>query len=199
MKKYLHLFLLASFMLPLSMNAQQSNGSNSSFNPDKIIYGGSFGFGFSNDFWSFSVSPQIGYKLTDKFHVGAGVGYSYAKRNSDYSVYTLVKDGGNQWLEEYKWVDMAYNYKESSASFNLFANYYPWQKLILSLKPEIMHTWYRANLHNEKFSENKFVPVVIVGAGFHLKPFILQLNYELIQDEYSPYSDNVFFSVGVMF
>ncbi len=199
MKKHLYLFLLAMAMLPLSLYAQQSSVSSSSFNPDKIIYGGSLGFGFSRSFWSLNVSPQIGYKLTDKFHVGAGVGYSYAKRDSDYSVYTIVEGGGNEWLEEYKWVDVANNYKESSASFNLFANYYPWQKLILSLKPEIMHTWYRANLHNVKFSENKFVPIVIVGAGFHLKPFILQLNYELIQDEYSPYSDNVFLSVGVMF
>ena len=193
MKKNLRLFLLALVMLPLSMNAQQSSVSNSSFNPNKIIYGGSLGFGFSSDFWSLSVSPQIGYKLTDKFHVGVGVGYSYAKRDSDYSIISPGDTGGTQQK------NMAYNYKESSASFNLFANYYPWQKFILSLKPEIMHTWYRANLHNVEFSENKFVPVVIVGAGFHLEPFILQLNYELIQDEYSPYSDNVFFSVGIMF
>jgi hypothetical protein len=54
------------------------------------------------------------------------VGFSYAKRNSDYSVYTLVEKGDNGWIDEYKWVDMAYNYKESSASFNLFAHYYPW-------------------------------------------------------------------------
>ena len=184
---------MAMAMLPLSMYAQQASASNSNFNPDKIIYGGSLGFGFSSDFWSLNVSPQIGYKLTDRVHVGAGVGYSYAKRDSDYFIISPGDTGGTQQK------NMAYNYKESSASFNLFVNYYPWQKLILSLKPEIMHTWYRANLHNMELSENKFVPVVIVGAGFHLEPFILQLNYELIQDEYSPYSDNVFFSVGVMF
>lgn len=199
MKKYSHLFLLALFVLPVSTKAQQSSVSISSFNPNNIIYGGSLGFGFSNDFWSLNVSPQIGYKLTDRVHVGAGVGFSYAKRSSDYSVYTLDKENDNEWIDEFKWVDMAYNYKESSASFNLFAHYYPWQKLILSVKPEVMHTWYRASLDNVELSENKFVPVVIVGAGFHLKPFILQLNYELIQNEYSPYSDNVFFSIGIMF
>lgn len=186
-------------MLPLSMNGQHSVVSKASLNPEKIVFGGSVGFGLSNDFWSLSVSPQGGYKLTDQFHVGAGLGYSYAKRNSNYSVYTSIKVTENQWLEDYHWVDVPYNYTESSVSFNLFAHYYPWWKLIFTVKPEIMHTWYKANLNNEKFAENRFVPAVIVGGGVHLKPFIVQLNYELVQNEYSPYSDNVFFSVGVMF
>ena len=199
MRKCFFLLLLLLTMLPVSMNAQLSSNSISTFNPEKLIFGGTFGFGLSNDFWSLGVSPQVGYKLTDQFHVGAGVGYSYAKRNSDYSVYTLIPEYNNQWLDKYHWVDVPYHYTEKSVSFNLFAHYYPWRNLIFSVKPEIMHTWYRATFDKQKFSEDRFVPAVVVGGGIHLRPFILQLNYELIQNEYSPYSDNVFFSVGVMF
>jgi hypothetical protein len=90
MKKYLFLFLMALTMLPFGMNAQQSSVSTAKFTPEKVIYGGTLGFGLSNDFWSLSVSPQVGYKLTDQFHVGAGLGYSFAKRNSDYSVYIVI-------------------------------------------------------------------------------------------------------------
>ena len=185
-------------MLPLSMNGQ-SSVSTSSFNPKKLIYGGTLGFGFSSNFWTLSVSPQVGYKLTDQFHVGAGLGYSYAKRNSDYSVYTSIKDAGNQWTEDYHWVDVSNHYTENSASFNLFAHYYPWKNLIFTAKPEVMYSWYRATVDKQQFSEDRFVPAVIIGGGVHIRPFILQLNYELIQNEYSPYSDTVFFSVGVMF
>ena len=183
MKKHISLLAALLFIALLNIRAQQ-------FDTDKLIYGGDIGFGISKDYWTVGVSPQIGYKLSDNFHVGAGLGCRYGKSDDD-NVYIMGIDG-------YTGGTVSYRYTENSASLNLFAHYYPWKKLIFSVKPEIMHTWYRARLGNEKYSENKFVPAITVGGGFHFRPVILQLNYELIQDRYSPYSDNVFLSIGFL-
>lgn len=178
----------------LSINAQQQENSGFKFDSKKLIFGGDIGFALSNDYCAIAGSPQIGYKLTDRFHIGAGFGYHHGKSDKNY--YILVE---NENDDSYEWVSANFRYTENRVSINLFAHYYPWKKLILSLKPQIMHTWYRGKLGDEKYSDNKFVPAVTLGGGVHLRPVILQLNYEIIQDKYSPYSDNVFLSIGLMF
>ncbi len=192
MKKYLFLFSLILVLLPVSMSGQQTESLNSGFDSKKLTFGADFGFGISQNFWTVGGSPQIGYKLTDRFHVGAGIGYRYAKSDKDYYVVTGTEDN-------YEWQTQSFRYRENSASINLFAHYYPWKKLIVSFKPEIMYTWYRGTFGNDKYSTNKFVPAMTVGGGIHLKPVILQLNYELIHNRYSPYSDKMFLSIGLMF
>ena len=193
MKKHAIIFIILSSVF-LSINAQNNNSSKSGFDSSKLIFGGDIGFGISKNYWTIGVAPQIGYKLTDKFHVGAGLGYRYGKENSNYYIYDVDIDGNNTIKSgDYKLV-------ENSVSFNLFANYYPWKKLVFSIRPEIIHTWYKEEYTDiGKYSTTKFVPALIVGGGIHLKPVILQLNYELIQDKYSPYSDNVFLSIGFLF
>lgn len=193
MKRYLFFFLMLAVLLPLSVNGQDFQNSTFKFDPRKLIYGADFGFVISQDYWAVAGSPQIGYKLTDRFHVGAGLGYRYGKSKEQYYSFANVNDEGIEWQS------FAYGYTEKSVSLNLFAHYYPWKKLVFSVKPEVMHTWYKQKLGEENYSANKFVPAVTVGGGIHLKPVILQLNYELIHSKYSPYSDNLFFSIGFLF
>jgi hypothetical protein len=162
------------------------------FDPNKLIFGGDVGFGISRDYWTAGGSPQVGYKLTDRLHIGAGIGYRYARSDKDYYTHT---DNG----EVSSWQTKKSRYTENSVSLNLFAHYYPWQKLLLSVKPEIMRTWYKETLAENTFAANQVVPALIVGGGLYLNPVILQLNYELIHHKYSPYSDNIFFSIGFMF
>lgn len=177
MKNKLHLLLAVLSISCISIKAQK-------FNPDKLIFGGDIGFGISSNYWNVGISPQIGYKLTDKFHIGAGMTYIHGQSKDD-----------------------VFDYKENSVGLNLFAHYYPWKKLVFRLKPEIMSTWYKSDVtivsesgsYYEKYTENKFVPAVIIGGGLHFKPVILLLNYELVQNDYSSYSDNVFLSIGFMF
>lgn len=191
-----HSFLLPLLMLIMawtSLSAQSTESTNSKFDPTRLIYGGDIGFAISNNSWTVAVSPQIGYRLTDQFHFGAGIGYRFGKL-SEANYYYYPSEG-----DDYYWETLMLRQTEHSASFNLFANYYPWKKLVFSIRPEIMHTWYRGSFGSEKYSENKFIPAVIVGGGVHLKPFILQLNYELVQDKYSPYSEDIFLSVGFIF
>lgn len=175
------LFIILSALL----STTTIQGQNRQFNPDKLIFGGDIGFGISSGYWNVGLSPQVGYKLTEKFHVGAGITYIYGQsRDNTYSKQT-----------------------DNSIGLNLFAHYYPWKKLVLRVKPEIMLTRYNVKYYIEsetdsywqKYSANKFVPAVVVGGGFHFKPVMILLNYELIQNKYSSYSDGVFLSLGVMF
>ena len=51
---------------------------------DHLWYGGSFGLGLSSSTFGLSLSPMVGYKLTNKFSVGARLplDYTYAKLTS---------------------------------------------------------------------------------------------------------------------
>ena len=163
-----------------------SKSYSQSINPfDKITFGGSIGVGISNDYWNIGITPQIGYKLTDNFQVGGGIGYQY-RGNKDND-----RDFNNQRYH--------YKYSESSVSFNLFARYFPIKYITMSVRPEIMRTWYSETIGDTKFKDNKFAPAVIVGAGIYSYPMLLEINYELVQDDYSPYSKNIFFSAGFSF
>lgn len=192
MKKHQLFFVLILMVIPLSIYGQLTQKTEHGFDSKKLIWGGDIGFGISQNYWTVGGSPQVGYKLTNRFHIGAGIGYRYAKSNENYFVFSGTDDNA-------QWQIQKFRYTENSVSLNLFAHYYPWKKLILSAKPEIMHTWYRGSLGENIYSQNKFVPAVIVGGGIHLKPVILQLNYELIHSKYSPYSDKIFLSIGFMF
>lgn len=184
MKIKFYLLLIVLFVLFPHIKAQESN-SDCKFDVDKLVYGADIGFGISSINWTVGVSPQVGYKLSEKFHVGAGVTYLHAQSKSN----------------------SAYNYNENSLGLNLFAHYYPYKKLVFRLKPEVMHTWYKADVYttsnlgndSERFTANKFAPAIVTGVGFHFKPVMLLLNYELLQNEYSSYSDTAFLSIGFMF
>ena len=152
---------------------------------EKITFGGNIGVGISSDYWNIGITPQIGYKLTPNFQVGAGIGYQY-RGNKDDDTYVDSK--------KYK-----YKYSESSVSFNLFARYFPVKFITMSVRPEIMRTWYNKTVGDAKYKDNKFAPAVIVGAGIYTYPMIFEVNYELVQDDYSPYGKNIFFSAGFSF
>jgi len=47
------------------------------YDPDKLIIGGSFNFGLGDGFVNAGISPTLGYRLTDKFSAGIGLGYQY--------------------------------------------------------------------------------------------------------------------------
>ncbi len=48
---------------------------------DKIYAGGGVGFGFSNDFLTYNVSPLVGYKFTDQLSAGFRVAYQHSRNN----------------------------------------------------------------------------------------------------------------------
>lgn len=149
--------------------------TKSSFDPSKLEFGGNLGLQFGN-YTVVNISPQVGYRFTNYLSAGAGLGYTY------YS-----DDRGN------------YDYKEHFLGFNLYANLYPTSFLIFSVRPEINRMWMTQKVHGEKYSEEKFVPSVVVGGGFRFMSITAQVKYDVVQDKYSPYGNRLFYSLGFSF
>ena len=91
--KKIFLILLTAVALSLHAEAQttyNSSGSRSNsyaqkkkaaakgFDPHRLIFGGGLSLSFG-DYTSIGVSPIIGYKFTDHFAAGVGIGYQYLR------------------------------------------------------------------------------------------------------------------------
>ncbi len=54
---------------------------------DRIYFGGGFGLNAGSDVTNISLSPQVGYKITERYSAGVGVTYQYVKiRNFESSI-----------------------------------------------------------------------------------------------------------------
>ncbi|MEO9482067.1 MAG: hypothetical protein ABJG47_01390 [Ekhidna sp.] len=67
------------FLLTIATIAFALNLSAQSKLSDKIYFGGGGGFSSSSNQTNISISPQIGYKITDRYSAGVGVTYQYVK------------------------------------------------------------------------------------------------------------------------
>lgn len=150
--------------------------SKSSFDLSKLSIGGGFGLQFG-DYTMVNISPQVGYDFSKYITLGAGFGYTYY--NDDYGLY---------------------DYKNSYLSFNVFGRFYPINYLVLSVQPEISRMWQTVKYdRNDKYTQNEFVPSVLLGGGFTYNGLLMMLQYDLVQDKYSPYGDRLFYTVGYTF
>lgn len=146
------------------------------FDRSKLEVGGGVGLQFG-DYTVINVSPQVGYRLTPYFTAGAGVSYTYFKDEDRF---------GN-------------DYKASYFGMNIFGRFYPIQYLVLSVQPEASRMWRSYDTSNGKEKSNEFVPSVLLGGGVRLGPVTAMIQYDVIQDKNSPYSDKIFYSIGYTF
>lgn len=147
-----------------------------SFDRSKLEVGGGVGLQFG-DYTVINVSPQVGYRLTPYFTAGAGVAYTYFKDEDRFN----------------------YDYKASYFGMNVFGRFYPIQYLVLSVQPEASRMWRSYDGPNGREKSNEFVPSVLLGGGVRLGPVTAMIQYDVIQDENSPYSDKIFYSIGYTF
>ncbi len=151
---------------------------SNAFDPAKLTLGGGFGLQFGS-YTLVNVAPQVGYDFSNKFNAGVGLSYTYAKDSyRDYGV---------------KWKDQSHY-----AGFNIYARVYPIANIVLMIQPDIHRVW--NTLENtstgEKHTTEKMVPAFLVGGGLRLGSLIAMIQYDVVQDDYSPYGRNIFYSVG---
>lgn len=144
----------------------------SSFDPSRLEFGGSLGLQFG-DYTTVNISPEIGYRFTNYLSAGIGIGYTYASEDR----YNL-------------------EIKEHYGSFNVYGTLYPTSFLIFSVRPEMSRVWQTVKYRDYSVSDSKFVPSVVVGGGVRLGPMVVQIKYDVVQDDYSPYGNRIFYSVG---
>ena len=175
--------------------AKRKEQKKKGFDTDRLIYGGGLGLGFGRS-TTISVSPIIGYRITDKFSAGVGFGYQYAKIKNYFELQDINTGAWNY-----------YDYKSSIASASVWTRY-------LILPSLFAHVEYEHNFmsfQNYRFAQNgtgtiesykeKYnAPALLVGGGYRQAvtdraSITLMLLYDVIKDEYSPYQ-GIFPTIG---
>ena len=73
MRKYTFPVVLASILLFISSSSFAQKNTDS-----KFYWGGNLGLMFGT-YTIIDISPEVGYKVTERFHVGTGLTYTYYK------------------------------------------------------------------------------------------------------------------------
>lgn len=72
-----YLFSLLLLFFSVSAVSQQVAGAMTE-KPQRWVFGGDFGMGFSNYGSNILISPQIGYRITPKWEAGTRLTYNYS-------------------------------------------------------------------------------------------------------------------------
>ncbi|TAD82779.1 MAG: hypothetical protein EAY75_15860 [Bacteroidetes bacterium] len=202
--------LLATLLLALSLGAQAQNSiidesdfkpkkktvrtapaddeeEPKKFDPSKLVFGGNIGATFG-DFTFINLSPQVGYAFKPWITAGAGINYLYnSVRFRNFNGDEVQRDN------------------LSFAGLNLFTRVFPVKFIMLSVQPELNYSWGRTrykvgNLPDQKL-EGAFVPVFMVGAGVVVPSggrggMFISLQYDVVQNQRSPYGNRPFVNIG---
>lgn len=156
---------------PLSYNEGQGSQG-------RMVFGGAFGMAFSSGYVSVNISPQVGYEFNRYFTAGGGVGYFYYRDNSH----------GNDFSQNYLGV-------------NAYARFHPIRFISLQVQPEIYQMWGSAGGQS---LDSQTVPCILVGGGVNIPSgrngaVTMMIHYDLVQNDWSPYGNQMFYSVGYIF
>lgn len=176
--------LTSVFLLQLPMPSHAQSGLDRS----RLFFGGNFGMRFGNSTF-INLSPQAGYRVTDRFALGGGV-------NCIASSLTFRNSAGSRL------------YRESAgyAGLNAFARLYPLSTVFLSAQPEYNYSWGNVRYFNgqpDAKTPGVFVPCLLVGAGTAIPSgrgvLIAMLQYDIAGSSRSPYGRSPFVSFGLNF
>ena len=151
---------------------------------DRLFFGGSLGLQFGSATY-IDVSPMIGYKLTEKFHIGTGFTYIY-----------------------YKYKDSYYNYSYETSIYGgrVFGRYYILENLFAHTEIEMLNMEVPAYDISTGYYDyvRDNITSVMVGGGYAQSlggtaALYIMVLWNLTEEQYSPYSNPIFrigFSAG---
>ena len=175
-------------VLSVPLFAQEEEEPKKGFDKNKLFISGNFGLSFG-DFTLVNISPQIGYRFNNVLAAGVGINGIYSSARSRYI------NGQTASRENYGVVGL-----------NVFGRVYPIQYAFLQLQPEANYTWGKLKEYDPDAVyklEGKVVPSLLAGAGAAIPAgrgaFIVMAQYDVLQNNRSPYGEKVFFSFGFNF
>lgn len=187
MKKYLIAACLCTLMAAGAFaqdEREKPEPEKKGFDKSKLFFGGNFGLGFGNVSTLINVSPQIGYRFNRYLAAGAGVNFIYSSYR-------------------YRFSNPEFKEQFGVAGLNIFGRVYPIDFLLLQLQPELNYTWGKYKFYDggpDQKLDSKMVPSLIGGAGAVIPAgrgaFLVMINYDLLQNERSPYGNRAFFNFG---
>jgi len=162
------------------------------YDPSRLIIGGTINAGYSSDYANFGLGPTVGYKFTDMFSAGLGLGYQFYKAPFD-----IYNDG--------LYVRENLVYPSIWAKFNVFRNFFidgDFEYNFINVKSYDVLYDINGNpyLVGDKF--NTSVPCLLLGVGIkqpiggRVSSFI-EIMYDVLQQKYSPYANIPVFRAGI--
>lgn len=178
--------LFAMFsVVAVAQDREEEEPAKQGFDKSKLFFGGNFGLGFGNISTLVNVSPQIGYRFNRYLAAGTGINFIYSSYKYQYEGYK----------EEY-----------GVTGLNVFGRFYPIEYAFLQLQPEANYTWGKFKFDNgtpDLKQPGKIVPSLLGGIGAAIPAgsgyFIVMGEYDLLQNERSPYGNRAFFNFGYNF
>lgn len=149
------------------------------YDPDKLILGGGMNLAFGSGYANVGVSPIVGYRLTNHFSAGVGVGYQYYK-------FPSYLDPFNNYHFTY----MNIVYPNFWTRLFVYRNFFvtgTYEYDFITLKEPLDRF---GNLKQTKESVNN--QCLLVGVGLRQPiagrvSFYGELFYDVLQGKYSPY------------
>lgn len=179
--------LLLVFLAVLSLHAQSRRGSSYDNSlkgtpfKERIITGGGLGLSFGSQQDFFSISPMIGYRVTERMLAGTGITYRYTK----YKYYTPA----------IKLIDYG---------FNPFIRYTIYNGIFVQTEYEYLNYEYPTDLnetmrkgYNSFLAGGGFVQPLGDKAAFYVMA-LYNFSYQTVQPgEYSPYMTPLILRGGI--
>ncbi len=161
------------------------------FDPQRLIFGGGFHFGMGTGYLRLGVSPVLGYRITKNFSAGIGLRYEYLSQKEAAYVYDSVT-----FLVE------PFDLKTHGFALSAWGRHIVWNHLFVHVEPELINQEVFYQVNNFRIDRERiWIPCLLVGAGLR-QPIserssaVLMLLYDVLQDENSPYRNNLEFRIG---
>lgn len=163
-------------------------GSQRGFDPERLILGGNMGMNFIKNGYSFYFAPTVGYRFTNRFHMGSNLSYLFYQEKFKYT-------NSKYFNEE------TYRYRAHQYSTSLFMRLFIAGPLFIHTEPGL--NFYKT-LKNPDFvydqstgklveqTQRDIIPSVLTGAGFAIPlggsaAFVIYGMYDVLQNPQSPY------------
>lgn len=186
------LWLAAMLLLAVtSLQAQEKEENpetGQGFQKEKLFAGGNFGLTFGN-YTFINISPQLGYRFTNKLAAGFGINGQYVSfKDRDYY--------GNR-----------YRQKETILGLNIFGRAYPIKNIMLQAQPEMNYRFgkliYEGPPKQVTNSNAFIVPSLLLGGGLVLPSgrgeMLVTVFYDVLQNRNSPYGNRPIYNFGYNF
>jgi hypothetical protein len=176
----LYIFVLIFIFAFTSDDAKAQKG----LSWDKLVFGGNFGAGFSNQESSVAISPSVGYRFTEKLTIGTGLIYQY---------YAIKFPG--------------FNFKFNNYGTRFYSTYQLTDFLIGHAEYETLNLEY-INFNSAGIPDGtsrRTINSMLVGGGYRQmlgrnSVVDLMLLYNLTETIYTPYSNPIIrvgFGIGL--
>lgn len=179
----------AIFLIVSLVGSAQEDGSENAAK-GKYFAGGSFGLSVGR-FTFINVSPQAGYRFSNFFSAGLGANLIYTS-NKELDAF------GNDFRKTVQGI----------AGLNVFARFYPVQKIVIQLQPEANYIfgnvrYYQPPAAGRYKLDAEIIPSMLIGGGIVMPTsngsLLTTVMIDLLQHSRSPYGNRPVLNVGYNF